>query len=189
MNAHGINVQGHAITFEVNGAAGFGRRASGDAAVFRAARRAQAHRHQGRLRRRRLRRLHGAARRRAGLRVPRACGFGRRPFGADRRGPRQWQAVGAAGLLPRAWRGAMRHLHARPAGDGDGAAGKECAALRDRGQGCARRRALPLHRLSQDHRGGDGGVAARRRCLDKGICPHRARPSAHRRSGSTACRK
>ena len=30
---------------------------------------------------------------------------------------------------------------------------------RDRGEGCARRRALPLHRLSQDHRGGDGGVA------------------------------
>ena len=49
---------------------GVGQRAAGDAAVVGAARRAASDRHQGRLRRRRLRRLHGAARRRAGLRLP-----------------------------------------------------------------------------------------------------------------------
>ena len=141
--------------------AGFRGRASGDAAVFGAARRTQAHRHQGRLRRRRLRRLHGARRRRSRLRLPGAGGIHRRPLGADGRGARQRQAVGAAGVLPRAWRGAMRHLHAGPAGDGHRAARTQSATLRERGQGCAGRRALPLHRLSQDHRGGDGGVAAR----------------------------
>ena len=32
---------------------------------------------------------------------------------------------------------------------------------RRRGEGCARRRALPLHRLPQDHRGGDGCLSVR----------------------------
>ncbi len=71
------------------------------------------------------------ARRRTGLRLPGACRVGRRPLGAHRRGawPTARQAVGAAGVVPRAWRGAMRHLHAGPAGGGDGAAGAESAAV------------------------------------------------------------
>ena len=99
-----------------------GQRAADTASVLGAARRARPDRHQGRLRRRRLRRLHRPARRRAGLRLPgsgsRCCG----PRGAHRRRACQRQIVGAAGLLPRAWRRAMRHLHAGLPGCGHGAA-------------------------------------------------------------------
>ena len=65
------------------------RRAADAPAVARCCATSWAHRHQGRLRRRRLRRLHGAARRRAGLRLPDAGGRRRGPRGHDRRGPRQ----------------------------------------------------------------------------------------------------
>ena len=87
-------------------------------------------RHQGRLRRRRLRRLHGAARRRAGLRLPGAGRLGRRARGAHGRGPRQRQRCRRCRRPSCAWRGAMRHLHARPAGGRDGAAGAQPAARR-----------------------------------------------------------
>ena len=60
--------------FTVNGARGRRGRPAGHAAGRRAARGPRPHRHQGRLQRRRLRRLHGAARRRAGLRLPGAVG-------------------------------------------------------------------------------------------------------------------
>ena len=119
-----MNAHGHTITFEVNGAAVSVSAPSGDAAVRRAARRAAADRHQGRLRRRRLRRLHRAARRRAGLRLPGAGGRGRRARPCAR--SRAWPTDRLSALqavLPRPWRGAVRHLHARHADGGDGAAG------------------------------------------------------------------
>ena len=159
-----MNARSADIAFEVNGAPVSRIRPSRHAAFGGAARSSSADRHQGRLRRRRLRRLHRAARRRAGLRLPRA---GRRRVagscGAHGRGPCQRKTVGAAGVLPRAWRGAMRHLHAGPAGRRDRAAGDNSAARRNRGQGRAWRRPLPLHRLPQDHRGGDGRLAPRGR--------------------------
>ena len=130
-----------------------GQRAAGQKAVLGAPRRARPDRHQGRLRRRRLRRLHRPARRRSGLRLPGSGGRRCRPRGAHRRRPRQRQIVCAAGLLPRAWRRAMRHLHAGFPGGGHGAARAKRRAVRAGGPRCAGRCALPLHRLPQDHRG------------------------------------
>ena len=65
-------------------------------------------RHEGRLRARRLRRLHGAARRRAGALLPDARRPGRRLRRPHDRGPR---ARPAAGVLPRAPRAPVRVLH------------------------------------------------------------------------------
>ncbi len=131
------------------------------------ARRSRTHRHQGRLRCRRLRRLHRPARPSAGLRLPGGHGPGRRPHGRDRRGPgrRQRHAGGPADIVSRPWRGAVRHLHARHADGGPGASGQDGAADARRGRGCAGRRAVPLHRLRQDRRCRHGcdGIAARRR--------------------------
>ena len=76
-----------------------------------------------------------------------------------RRRPRQRQAVGAAGLVPGAWRGAMRHLHAGLLVAATALLETQPEPDRGRGAGCAGRHALPLHRLPQDHRGGDGCLA------------------------------
>ena len=50
----------------------------------------------------------------------------------------------------------MRHLHARRAARRGRSAATRCAARRRGDQECARRRAVPLHRLSRDPRRGDG---------------------------------
>ena len=77
---------GMRIALEVNGAAARGRRRAAHAAVRPPAPRARPHRHQGRLRARRLRRLHRAGRRRGGALVPDARRAGARPVGAHDRG-------------------------------------------------------------------------------------------------------
>ncbi len=153
-----------------------------------AARRARPDRHQGRLRRRRLRRLHGAARRPAGVR---ACLVPMRRRSAGRavttveglasrrsRSPRcrrRSSAHGAAqcgictpGMLMAAARAASR---------------RNARADARRGGGRAGRRALPLHRLPQDRRrrAGCDAPAARR-----GAC-RPARRSAPASRASTAC--
>ncbi len=129
-----------------------------------AARRSRSHRHQGRLRRGRLWRLHGAARRTADLFLPGGHGPGRRPAGRDGRGARRRQrrAERAAEILPRPWRRPVRHLHAGHADGGRGPAAAEVAAQSRRGRGRVGRRALPLHRLRQDRRRRHG--RRRRRC-------------------------
>ena len=77
--------------------------------------RPRADRHARRLRARRLRRLHGAGRRRARARLPDVRRAGRRPVGAHRRGARgrRRRAAPAAAGVPRAPRAAVRLLHAR----------------------------------------------------------------------------
>ena len=153
----------------------------------RTARRARPDRHQDRLRRRRLRRLHGAARWRAGLRLPGAVRPGRGPRGDDRR--RASAASGSSSTR-------CRRRSSRTARPNAASARPACwwppprllaAQRRSRPRhevdGRARRRAVPLHRLPQDHRGGAGAPTrtaagrARRR---------RARRSARAWRGSTA---
>ena len=177
------------VAFTLNGQAGGLERSAGHAAGRGAARRSRAHRHQGRLRCRRLRRLHRAARRPAGLRLPGRDGPGRGSRGRDGRGPgrRRWHAGGTAEIVSRPWRRPMRHLHARHADGGRGTAAPDVARpSRARGRGCAGRRALPLHRLRQDRRcrdgGGDVGAgcgAARRRGRRRAPAAGRRRAQGH----------
>ena len=61
--------------------------------------------------------------------------------------------------VPDARRGAVRHLHAGHAGVGGRAPAGHAGAHRAAGDGCPRRRALPLHGLPQDHRGRDERAA------------------------------
>ena len=81
------------VAFTLNGQAGRLGRSAGHAPGRRAARRSRPDRHQGRLRRRRLRRLHGAARRPAGLLLPGGDGPGRRPHASRR--SRAWPTATA----------------------------------------------------------------------------------------------
>ena len=177
------------IGFTVNGAAGACQRAADGAAVPGAARRARPHRHQGRLRCRRLRRLHGAARRRAGLRLPDRGRPGRRREVVDRRGPRRRIRIGAAAAgVPSCATAPRNAASARPA----------CWWRRRRCwsamptpteteiAGRARRRALPLHRLSQDRRGGHGRATptASRRISPRGRPGRRRAHRAARRRGA-----
>ena len=76
---------------------------------------AGAHRHQARLRSRRVRRLHGAGRRRAALFVLDAHALAARPQGADHRGPRRPRRHAAPGAAGRGRRAGLpvRVLHAR----------------------------------------------------------------------------
>ena len=80
--------------------------------------------------------------------------------GAHGGGPGERPAVGAAGFVPRPWRGAMRHLYAGAAGRRHRAAGAQPRAARRGGEGRARRYTLPLHGLQEDHRRRDGGGSA-----------------------------
>ena len=105
----------HDITLTVNG-----RRASRPCRGPQDARRLpprglRAHRHAPRLRARRLRRVHGAARRRGGALVPAVRGAGRRRRGHDHRGLRRRRrhALDRAGGVPPGPRPAVRVLHAR----------------------------------------------------------------------------
>ena len=84
----------------------------------------RADRHQDRLRSRRVRRLHGPARRQAGLLVQPAGGLGRRPLGAD--GRRAGERPAAAGVR-RARRAAVRLLHVGSVDEREGAAQRQPA--------------------------------------------------------------
>jgi hypothetical protein len=86
------------------------RRAPAEASAGRVARGVRAHGDEGRMRRRRVRRVHGAHRWRAGELVsgPRSAGSGRTRD--DDRGAR-WTSSAARGVC-RAWGRAVRHLHA-----------------------------------------------------------------------------
>ena len=127
-----------------------------------AARSSRADRDQGWLRRRRLRCMHGAARRCAGLRLPGATGPGTRPLRHHRRraGRRQRTQPAAAGV-PRTRRGPVRDLHTGNA-DGREHPARPCAASdRAGGARCARRRALQVHRIPEDRAGGACGDESR----------------------------
>ena len=119
-----------------HGAAGRGR---GSLDAGRAAARSpRPDRHQDRLRARRVRRLHGAARRQAGLLLQPAGGVGRRPDRPDGRGAgARRRAASAAAGVRRARRAAVRLLHVGPADGGDGAARTQSAS--DARTRCARR--------------------------------------------------
>src|SRR6266700_2925907 len=109
-------------------------------------------RHARGLRARRLRLLHGAARRGAGAIVPDARGPGRGSRGDDDRGPRpRWRATasGAAGF-PRVSRAPVRVLHAGIRDVGGRAARAASASDHTRNRGGDRRQPLPLHRLEDD---------------------------------------
>ena len=88
--------------------------------------------------------------------MPRRRRPGRRTRRRDGRGacPGRGAGTGPGGVRA-VRRRAVRHLHARDAhGRGCAAARRRPASDRARGHRRARRRPLPLHRLSQDHRGG-----------------------------------
>ena len=100
-------------------------------------------------------------------------GGAQRHHGRRARPPRK--ALGAADGVPEARRGAMRNLHAGNADGGRRSAGAQSGSSRIGSQGCARRRAVPLHRVSEGCRGG-----AR--------CRERAAPAASAGSGA-GCRR
>ena len=110
--------------------------------------------------------------------------------GRHDRGPRPTAARPRRRLqacLPAPWRRAMRHLHAGDAGRRDArCSSAEPRPTRERVRGRARRRALPLHRLSQDRR---RGARCRRDRPDARPRRRRARPSAPASPASTARRK
>src|SRR5262247_919452 len=105
------------------------------------------------MRRRCLRRMHGAARWKDDQLLHRAGGQRRRTRGHDRRGPRGRRATPprAAGLHRRG-RLPVRHLYARPGGVGQGAARRDPESQRCRDPRLDARQSLSLHRLLQDHR-------------------------------------
>ena len=107
-------------------------------------------RHEGRLRARRLRRVHRPARRRAGPLLPDARGPGRRLRRHDDRGPRSTGRLQAG--LPRAPRAPVRVLHRGHPDDARRLPARAPRPDRGRGQGGAGRQPLPLHGLRADHR-------------------------------------
>ena len=187
----------HEVAFRVNGAA---RRVAGDrgAPARRcAARRARPDRHEDRLQRRRLRRLHRAARRRAGLRLPRrrsARSKGRSVTTVEGLAACGRQLDRAAARIPRARRGAMRDLHAGHADGGDRSAGAHAAPERSRGAAtrsaacsaaapatarssrrCSRRQRRARSQLAEPARGRGRSARARRRST---ASPRSPAPSA-----------
>ncbi len=147
------------------------------------ARRPRAHRYQDRLPRRRLRCLHRAAGWRAGLRLPGGRGSVQRSRRRHGRGPGRCRSAHcrpAAGLR-RSWCSPVRHLHPGHADRAPTALlrrGRRPQPDRSAGPRCAGRRAVSLHRLSQDRRGGAGGRQCRAGCGGR-----RHRPKAPGRSG------
>src|SRR5579875_3456527 len=114
------------------------------------------HRHPRRLRARRVRRLHGAARRRADPLLPDARRPGERPPAAHGRGARRARrpAAPAPAGVPRDPRAPVRVLHARVP-DGDrAAAARRRRARRPAAARAARRQPVPLHRLRVDRERG-----------------------------------
>ena len=105
-----------------------------------AARPAEAHRHQARMRTRRVRRLHRDSRRQAGVCLQSAGGVGRRPHRADGRGPgAQRTTPSAPAGVRRARRAAVRILHVGPADERQGAARSQSASDAAGRQGGPRR--------------------------------------------------
>ena len=162
--------------------AGVGARASAEAAARRAARGLRPDRHQGRLRRRRVRRVHGAARRTGRQLVPRAGRAGGGREGGDDRG-----AEAAAHPLQRAFvearRRAVRHLHAGHDHGGRRAGTAPDARRRAHGP---RRQHLPLHRVRGDlqgHQEGRSQKPSRTRRSQQGelATPKPARQAVRRR--------
>ena len=127
------------VACRVNGADTIAAGASDDAPARRASPPAAADRHQGRMRRRGVRRLFGAHRRRAREQLPRAAVArprGRRSRRSKGVADRRRTPPRRAGGVHRARRRAVRHLHAR-----DGPRGRDAArahagadARRDRGR-------------------------------------------------------
>ena len=130
--------------------------------------------------------MHGAARRRAGLRLPRRGGPGRRPARRDGRGSRRGRRpVGAPGRVPRLRRRPVRRLHA---GDADGGRRPDRTDPEpDGGRGARRpgRRALPVHRIHLDRRCRPRDRVGRRdlRAGPGGRCRGRRAHRPHRRAG------
>ncbi len=103
------------VTMTVNGERATRVRRRAQDARRLPARGLRAHRHAPRVRARRVRRVHGVARRRGRAFVPAVRGAGRRRRGHDgrRAGRARRRAVAGAGRVPRGARSAVRLLHAR----------------------------------------------------------------------------
>ena len=140
--------------------AAHGRGLAVEAAARRAARGPPADRHQGGLRRGRVRRLHGAARRRGRQLVPGRGRPVRRPQGHHRRGAgaRRRAARGAAragrAAAARSAASARRASRCAPRTSSIASARRRDEASRAPGPRAARRQHLPLHRLPADRRRG-----------------------------------
>ena len=125
--------------------------------------------------------------------MPRARRAGGRPVDHDGRGAggAGRHAVAAAGRVPRLRRGAVRRLHAGDAHGRGRPARPHARADARRGPRRAGRRALPVHGLLEDRRGGrGGGPRDRRRAGRRGRAARRPdRRSAPGSRGSTASRR
>ena len=114
------------------------------------------------MRRRRVRRVHGSRRRRAGELVPRAARARGRCAGDDHR--RSRRTPSAATRVHRARRCAVRHLHA---GDDHGRRGARTEAVDERDARRAGGEPLPLHglcgHLQVDSRGQSAAILTRAR--------------------------
>ena len=143
------------LSLTVNGSTSQRHRASDGATARCPPAAAASHRHEGRLRRGRVRRVRGAHRRRAREQLPRSRSPGRRRDRDDDRGSggRRSPARRAGGIRG-AWRRAVRHLHA-----GDGSCrGESPSPIRpnvdeEEIRNAAVRQSVPLHRLHEDFRG------------------------------------
>ncbi len=117
----------------------------------------RADRNASRLRAWRVRRLHGAGRRRAGPLLPDVRRAGRRQADPHRGGPRRGTGVSsAAARLHGASRAAVRVLHARFPHAGGGRARARPRHRRRRPHRRARLQPVPLHRLPEHRQGGAG---------------------------------
>src|SRR6185503_3348691 len=118
------------------------------------------HGHEARLRRRRMRRVHGAGRRRAAPFLPHAHRELRRALHRDDRVAEfEGDTERVAARVPREARHAVRFLYAWHDHGGRSVAAPQGAADGARDPRGARRQSLPLHRLREDHRGGERGGA------------------------------
>src|SRR6266851_1066528 len=123
-----------------------------------AARGHEPHRHQARLRARRMRCLRGAGRGGARALLPRARPGLRRARDRNRRGTgERRQAASAAGGLRRPRRRSVRLLHPRDPDDGEGAARARAEPEPRANQGSDLGESVPLHRLPADLRIDRGG--------------------------------
>ena len=114
---------------------------------------------------------------------------GRRARGDDGRGAREpgWDLCPAGGV-PAPRRGAMRHLHAGHAHGGSRSPAPAPEPLRAGDDGRARRRALSMHRVPEDRRGGARRLRGRARPAARGG-RSRGRPDAEGRRHPEADRR